>query len=251
MNLSKPLAVLLVFLLLLSAGCLRMGNLKDMKDRIFPGGPSEYEIKMERKDISSMEKNLSANIYPIDTQLSRLMRRLSVMDAYPGLEWKQEISRDFFWLNGIALVSRNREILSRYPETGIKQLEYKPVFPRAMELPQGRTMLDIEDTTLGPEILISSAVYRDFQVDGLIIAHFDPRTFMAQSAEPVEIILATADRIIWPGKYSELEDELAQVDWEGLTRRKVSGKIRLKDQNFFWFARAVGQDWLIYLIKDS
>ena len=240
--------VLVLALTLLTPGC---GGITELRDRYWPTGPSEYEMKVSDKDLDKMHLELIENIYPMDRQLSMLLRRLSVKDDYPAREWKENLVSDFPWLNGITVLDTDNTVLSEYPEAGIKKLEYTPLFPRALDLPLGQTMLEVEDSPLGPEILLAVAVYQDFETDGLTVVHFDPRSFVADSTNPDEIVLICRDKVVWPGQYQQLQEAMEQVEWRELTRKKISGRIEVDKSKFFWFARAVGEDWLIYLLKDK
>ncbi len=249
---AKLVVILLIILLFLS-GCDRMGDLTDgiARSQFFEIGATEYELNMNRKDVSSLERSLAMNIYPMDTQLTELMRSLSVRDSYPPPAWKETLMSRFFWLNEIAVIDRDQNVLSRHPEIPIKNLSYEPVFPDVLSLRQGRVMLFIEDTPLGSEIQVASSVYENFELTGVILVSFDPRTFIAQSAAPQDIILVGANKLVWTGRFEHLQPYLQEIDWDDLVSRRISGKIRLDQDQFFWFARAVGEDWLIYLIKDS
>ena len=242
----------LVILAFFWAGCTTLTDVADSLPnfKMFEIGATEYEIDMTRSDISSLEKELAKNIYPMDTQLTRLLRTLSVRDTYPPQQWKQNIMSEFFWLNQITVLDKDREILSRYPETGIKQLSYDPAFPRALSLSQGKIMMAIEHTDLGSEVLIISSVFHNFELMGFIVVTFDPRTFISQSNKPEDIILISAEEIVWTGKFEQLESQLENIQWEEMVSRRVSGKVKLDHEHFFWFARGVGEDWLIYLVKD-
>lgn len=214
-------------------------------------GATEYELEMDKSDITSMEKRLADNIYPMDTQLTRLLRTLSVRDTYPPLSWKKKVMSEFYWLNEIVVLDKDQKILSRYPETSIKELGFEPVFPEALSLKQDKVMLALEHTPLGSEILMVSSVFQDFELTGVIIAGFDPRTFIAQSKNPEEIILVSDQEIVWTGQFDHLRPDLEKISWENVISGKISGQIQLDKDKFFWFARAVGQDWLIYLIKTD
>ncbi|EFI33966.1 hypothetical protein Dthio_PD1305 [Desulfonatronospira thiodismutans ASO3-1] len=240
--------ILVLALILLTPGC---GGITELRDRYWPTGPSEYEMKVSDKDMDRLQLELVQNIYPVDTELSMLLRRLSVQDDYPPLQWKENLVQDFPWLNGIAVLDTEKNVQAEHPRDGIKQLEYSPLFPRALELPLGQTMLAVEDTPLGPEILLASAVYRDFEIEGLTVVHFDPRSFIADSADPDEIVIICREKVVWPGQYQDLKEEMNEVEWGELTRKKISGTIEVDNSRFFWFARSVGQDWLIYLLKDK
>ncbi len=201
----KTFSAALILFLLTAYGCTGAG---EMRDRYWPTGPSEYQLEMNRKDINSREQKLADNIYPVDTELSLLLRRLSLKDTYPAQSWKEELSMDFPWLNGIVIIDREQNVLSAYPQEGIKRMEFDVLFPRGLDLPQGGTMLEIEDTVLGPEVLIAVPVYRDFQVDALIIAHFDPRSFISRSADPEKLVLVASDQVIWTGGQKEIGSRL-------------------------------------------
>lgn len=243
---------LFITVLLLTA-CERTADLTDRVARyqIFEIGATEYELEMDRKDISSLERSLALNIYPMDTQLTRLLRYLSVRDSFPAPAWKEKIMSEFYWLNEIGAMDRDQNIISRHPETSIKKLTYEPAFPRALSLKQGRIMLAVEHTPLGSEILVAGSVFQDFELTGIIVAAFDPRTFISQSASPEDIILVSAHEVVWTGRFDHLGTYLDDIKWEDLVSRRISGKIKLGQNNFFWFARAVGEDWLIYLVKDN
>ncbi len=239
--------VFLILITILITGC---QNITAFKDRVVDGRNTEYEIRMDRSDINSLERSLAANIYPMDTRLSRILRSLSVRDSYPPVEWSQRIMTEFPWLNGITVMDKDGQILSMYPETGIKQLSYEPIFPQATSLGQGRVMLAIEHSPLGSEILLVSSVYEDFNLTGMIVVNFDPRTFISHSTDPDEIILISDQEVVWTGKYQDVTPYLEEIDWDQMVSRRVSGKVKLGPDSFFWFARAVGEDWLIYLTQD-
>lgn len=241
-------AVFVLTLTLLTPGC---GGIMELRDRYWPTGPSEYEMKVTDKDLEKLQLELVQNIYPVDSQLYLLLRRLSVKDGYPAREWKENLVLNFPWISGVTVLDRESSVLSRYPGDGIKQLEYTPLFPRALDLPLGQTMLEVEETPFGPEVMLAVAVYQDFQIEGLTVVHFDPRSFVAESADPDEIVIICRGKVVWPGQYQELQEALEQVEWMELARKRISGKIELDKGSFFWFARAVGQDWLIYLLKDK
>jgi hypothetical protein len=245
--------VFLLVALLFFTGCDRVGDLTDniARSRIFDIGATEYDLEMSRSDINALERSLAMNIYPMDTQLNKLMRRLAVRDSYPPGEWKEGLLSEFYWLNEIVIMDKDKSILSRHPETSIKKLTYEPAFPKALSLGQGRVMLAIEDTPLGSEVLMASSVFEGFELTGLILVNFDPRTFISLSNAPQEIILVTAHEVVWTGKFDHLLPHLNEIEWESLVSKKIRGKLKLQDDEFFWFARAVGEDWLIYLVKDD
>ncbi len=249
----SAIKVFCLLIILLLTGCDRITDFTDeiAGYQLFEIGATEYELDMSRKDISSLERSLAMNIYPMDTQLSRLLRSLSVRDSYPPTAWKEGVMAEYYWLNEVAVMDNEQNILSKFPDTAIKQLSYEPLFPEALSLKQGRVMLAIEHTPLGSEVLLASSVFRGFEITGLIVVSFDPRTFIAQSAAPGDIILISAHEVVWTGAYDHLRPFLEDIEWENLVSRRISGKIRLDQDDFFWFARAVGEDWLIYIIKED
>ncbi len=245
MNLAKKLVcVLLVLTVCFLISC-------SPRDKLFPSGPQEYQIEPNRQDLTPVELKLANRIYPADTQLSSLMRRLEGQDAYPDQAWKQQLLQDFPWLSGIAVLDRQGDILSRQPEIAEKELEFSPLFPESLELRRGRIMLEIEDSPLGPEILLTTGIHQDYDLERLVVAHFDPSSFIAQAEESQEIILTGTDQVLWTGGRQELENKLEELDWKGMTDDRVSGRIQLDGEEYFWFARAVNQDWLIYLVQDE
>jgi len=243
----------LIMTILLFTGCERVADFTDgmARYKIFEIGATEYELEMSRKDISSLERSLAINIYPMDTQLTGLLRDLSVRDSFPPQAWKEKIMAEFFWLNEIAVIDKDQNILSRFPETGIKKLTYEPAFPDVLSLKQGRVMLAVEYSPLGSEVLLASGVFKEFELTGIIVVGFDPRTFIAQSKSPQEIILISANEVVWTGRFNHLRSNLEDINWDDLVSKRVRGKIKLDQDDFFWFARAVGENWLIYLIKDN
>ncbi|RQD56920.1 cache domain-containing protein [Desulfonatronovibrio magnus] len=242
--------ILLISILFFLFGCDRFDQLQS-KMRVFEIGATEYEIETNRKDVSALEKSLATNIYPIDTQMTRLLRDLSVRDSFPPPEWMAGMMNRYFWLNGISIIDADQNILFRYPSVSIKDLSFSPAFPQALDLRQGRVMLAIEESELGKEVLLISSVYENFEIAGFIVVHFDPRTFIAQSNRPEDIILITDQEIAWTGQFENITPLLQPIDWQDKLTRRISGKISLEHDQFFWFARAVGEDWLIYLIQDN
>lgn len=243
----------IIMIILLFTGCERAADFTDgiARYKIFEIGATEYELEMSRKDISSLERSLAINIYPMDTQLTGLLRDLSVRDSFPPQAWKEKILQEFFWLNEIAVIDKDQNILSRFPETGIKNLTYEPAFSDVLSLKQGRVMLAVEHSPLGSEVLLASGVFKEFELTGIIVVGFDPRTFIAQSKSPQEIILISANEVVWTGRFDHLRSNLENINWDDLVSKRVRGKIKLDQDDFFWFARAVGENWLIYLLKDN
>ncbi|RQD59350.1 MAG: hypothetical protein D5R98_07530 [Desulfonatronovibrio sp. MSAO_Bac4] len=244
----RIISCLILIFSILSTGC---QNVTQLKDNLFEWGATEYELNMNRSDINTLEQSLAENIYPMDTQLTKMLRDLSVRDTFPSVQWMERMLTDFFWLNGITVMDKNRDIIAVYPETGIKQLNFDPVFPEAFELRQGRVMLAIEETPLGNEVLLVSSIFDNFELTGLIVVNFDPRTFISQSVNPEDIILISEDEVVWTGRFEHHAQTLAEVNWQEMLTRRISGKIQVNEDRFFWLARAVGEDWLIYLVKDK
>ncbi len=244
----RIISCLILIFSILSTGC---QNVTQLKDNLFEWGATEYELNMNRSDINTLEQSLAENIYPMDTQLTKMLRDLSVRDTFPSGQWMERMLTDFFWLNGITVMDKNRDIIAVYPETGIKQLNFDPVFPEAFELRQGRVMLAIEETPLGNEVLLVSSIFDNFELTGLIVVNFDPRTFISQSVNPEDIILISEDEVVWTGRFEHHAQTLAEVNWQEMLTRRISGKIQVNEDRFFWLARAVGEDWLIYLVKDK
>ncbi|MFN2267990.1 MAG: hypothetical protein ABR542_02625 [Desulfonatronovibrio sp.] len=244
----RIISCLVLILIILSTGC---QNLTQLKDTYFEWGATEYELDMDRSDINSLERSLAENIYPMDTQLTRMLRDLSVRDTFPSDQWMERMLTDFNWINGITVMDIDSDILAVYPETGIKRLTFDPAFPEAFELRQGRVMLAIEETPLGNEVLLVSSIFDNFKLAGLIVVNFDPRTFIDQSLNPEDIILISEDEVVWTGKFERHAQTLSQINWKEMLTKRISGKVQVNEDRFFWLARAVGEDWLIYLVKNK
>ena len=72
----------------------------------------------------------------------------------------------------------------------------------------------VEDTPLGPEVLIGIPIYSGSEMLGLLVAHFDMRSLLTYTSGAEDLVVLAPQGVLWPGRFA--------VDATPLTGQEVA-----------------------------
>lgn len=250
LGLPALLQVLLLVLILAVAGCSTMQNAWDKTTDVYETYVDpKPEIDLDRSPgLSRNEQLLASQFSLMDQQLEEALRVLAPQDRFPPATWFSTFLERFPWMTAVLAVDAQGRNLSSHPETPLKSISVEPL------LEQGWSMLHrglqgfVEETPLGPEVIIAGPFFRDGAWQGLIIAHFDPRSLVAFATASERLVLLTPEALLWTGVDQEMTREITEAPWEQILRDRVHGRQSADNRNFLWLSRPIGALRLIYAL---
>lgn len=238
-------------LALLLAGCGTARNLwdktSDLYDTYVDPKPT---LNLQRGDgVSGKEKQLAMQFSVVDQQVELLLRTLNPQDTFPSPGWFKETSDRFPWLTGIMAVDTHGEMLAQYPETPLKAVHAAPLLDREWSIVERAVQGFVQDTPLGPELIIAGPFFRDGQWQGLLVIHFDPRSLIDFSQDPDSLVLLAPGTLLWSGPDESISREIVNAPWDDILKNKVQGRWSSeKNHVFAWISRPIGALQLIYAV---
>ncbi len=201
----------------------------------------------DRGDLSEAKAALARRIYGIDTRIAELERHMENADRRPTSESVSALFARFPWLGGFAAVDDTGRVLGEAPSMPLKQLDYAPLtaLPARGGALRGLRGL-VQDNPLGPEILVGVPVYRDADLVGLAVAHFEMRSLMPFSEDAENLIVLSPEAVLWSGRFDVEATPLHDVDWKQIVRSSSGGTVSRSGEEFVWVVRFIGAAPIIF-----
>ncbi|GEM_PF-3883281 len=211
--------------------------------------PKKIDLQ-KQANVSEAEKNL-ANLFAVgEEKLHFMLRKLNTFEKNDPQMEADYFYQEFEWVEWVAVTDLQGGVEDRYPSTAKQQIGIKDLqksvqkkFPRKMQFklaPDGS----------GSDICVFKPLHKDYSLDGYIVVGVDFDSLLQYNSDPEKLVVLTPERVLWSGKYKGLNTEIIQQDWERKLKNKVKGKIKIHDQKFFWFARYIGVDPIVYVLKN-
>lgn len=205
----------------------------------------------EKGSLSAQALALTHSMMGIDVELSRLERAMLNADRPPTRDWLTSFLTDFPWINGFAGVKYDGTILGQEPATPLKILDYIPLLYEDKKQNSRALRADVQNTALGPEVLIAAPLYDGVDFLGIVAANFDMRSLMQYSRTPQDVVILTPYALLWPGKYDFAATPLAGVDWEQAAVKSTSGTCTNATGTFAYMVRYFANIPLIFAVAES
>ena len=207
----------------------------------------------DKGSLSDAEAALAIRMRGIDRQLTRLERRMENADRAPSPQMVSQLFGEFPWLSGFAAVdAASGTVLVQEPPMGLKQLDFQPLLEQKGRGNRDRALRAlVQDTPLGPEVLVGVPVYNSLDLMGLVIVHFDLRGLVPTGVQPEEMVVLAPEAVLWSGRFDIASTPLAGRDWRALTRSQTSGTVSSDNGQFLWMARFIGTEPLIFAVPVS
>lgn len=205
----------------------------------------------EKGELSPSALLLSQRMMGIDVELSRLERVLLNADKPPTQEWLQSMFQQFPWVNGIAGVRPDGEVIGHEPSSQLKELDFIPLLYEDHKQSSRALRSYVQITPLGPEIMIGVPLYDASVFKGIIAVHFDLRNLVHFSDIPEDMVALSPDALLWPGKYDYAATPLSGVEWAKVVTQSTSGTCSNSIGSFYYLVRFMGNLPLVFASTNS
>lgn len=110
---------------------------------------------------------------------------------------------------------------------------------------------DVQNTPLGPEIMLAAPLYDGVDFLGIVVAYFDMRALMQYSGNPENLVILSPHALLWPGKYDFAATPLAGVNWAETVAKSSSGTCTNATGTFYYMVRYLGNLPLVFAVAES
>lgn len=241
---------LFVLSILLMAGCSTTRNVWDSTTEVYDTYVDpKPEIDLDRgPGLSRKEQVLAVQFSQLDQPLEQALRTLAPQDRFPSEEWMSNFQTRFPWMTAIMAVNTQGEMLAQHPQISLKPIDTTPLLAHEWSMFERGLQGFVQDTPLGPEVIIAGPFFRDGNWQGLLVAHFDPRRLVEFSTNPDQLTLLTADELLWSGVNPEVTQEIRDAPWSQILRSDIQGQRSTQSGAYAWMARPIGALHLIYVV---
>lgn len=212
--------------------------------------PAEVELE-EQPGMQGARGKLAQLFCPLDQNLEFMLREIRIKTDRPQEQWLRELHRSFSWVNGVAVVDRGGSIQARYPQSPVKPVDYSSLVRAASDWQNRKMRTAVQKTELGPEVFVLRPFFERNEWQGLVAVHFDPRTLARMSPQPDDLLMLGPDALLWGGRYNKEGKELSELNWKSFLESDVNGHVTVQGKRFYWLARFVGSDPLIYAVESG
>lgn len=197
--------------------------------------------------LSSEEGRLAIHLFGIDNQLEELEHFLENQDRPPTKESVSLFFARFPWLSGLVAVNADGEVLAQEPPVAMKPLDFSLITQQESRKDTPRGLRGyVQDTPLGPEVMMGMPIYESAILRGFLICHFDIRSLLRYVDKPEELVVLSPEAVLWPGHFDYDSTPLAHQDWTQKVKSTISGSCSDQNGSFSWLARFLGKTPLIF-----
>lgn len=215
---------------------------------VSPPATVDYE---EKGNLSPRALALTNSMLGIDVELGRLERVMLNADKPPTREWIANFFTTFPWISGFAGVKYDGTILGQEPATSMKELDFIPLLYEDKKQNSRALRGDVQNTPLGPEIILAAPLYDGVDFLGIVAAYFDMRALMQYSGNPEDLVILSPHALLWPGKYDFAATPLAGVNWTETVAKSSSGTCTNATGTFYYMVRYLGNLPLVFAVAES
>lgn len=201
--------------------------------------PATVDMELE-DNIPKGTEAIAQAMPPIDAELRRFERAMFALDRNPDGAWMQNLVAHHPWVSGMALIDLDGKVIEQWPDSSLKSLDFTPL---VKILPDKTTRIlraYAQDTPLGPEVYVAVPILEAGVTARYFVAHFDPRDLFSRAPNSSEIMVASPEVLLWPGKYQVGATPVGEEDWRRSIRNSTDGTIRNGTGEFFWVGRYLG-----------
>lgn len=207
--------------------------------------PSTLDTE-ERTVLEKSQRDLVQSVMPIDEELTKLEKALDAMATPPDAEAAASFLRRFPWLSGLSMVAPDGTLGASIPGTPLKQLDYTPLLELAPKALPRDLRASIQDTPLGPEILVARPFLQEDQLQVLLVATFDFRALLPFAVSPGDFIVRSGDVLIWSGDMDYASTPLASINWTEYLKEHSDGILSNENGSMMWISRYIGGKPIVF-----
>ena len=204
----------------------------------------DYESEAELTDVEAL---LATRIMSVDSHLKALERHLANADRPPTPESVMAMFDLFPWISGFSAVDPEGNVLAREPPDSLKQLDFTElVASPSIGVRPAVLVCNVQETALGPEVLVGVPINVDGELRGVLVVNFDMRALLLQAGTPDEVVVLYPGGVLSSGKFDYDRTPLAGVDWAEMLRESSTGTVGEDDEQFAWISRYIGRQPIIF-----
>lgn len=210
--------------------------------------PARLDLS-EPASLSEADSRLAVRLMAVDGQLTGLERALEALGAAPDSAGVHDLLRRFPWLSGLTLVDATGSVLAAEPAASLKRLDYTPLLEAAPETSPRALRATVQDTPLGPEVLLARPFLAGSEVQSLLVASFDFRSLLPYVSSPGDLVVRSPEVLLWTGDLYYDDTPLAGTDWTALLARRSHGLLAPasgQSGSFVWLVRYLGGQALVF-----
>lgn len=208
--------------------------------------PAKLDLR-ESVRLSEADSRLATRLMAVDARLTALERALDALPAPPDAREADSLLRRFPWLSGLTMVDAWGNVLASVPSAPLKQLDYAPLLDPAPGTSARAVRASVQDTLLGPEVLVARPFLNGSELSSLLVATFDFRSLLPYVESPGDLLVRSPEVLLWSGDLFYDETPLAGVNWEEMLRRKSYGVLAGDGTGpAVWLTRYVGAVPLVF-----
>lgn len=208
--------------------------------------PSQVELEYET-GMDKAEERAAVLFAQVDQKLHRLLQELELQEDWPPDNWAENLQEAHPWLTGVQVMDSQGEvqqgaqdqdlpwdrqqILQLHDNWQDQNIEFA-VFPRG----NSTWMTLIRPCTQGKEW------------QGLLLAFFRMESLFSNSSQPQDMLLLSRQKVLWPGAYPSRAQELLDTGFTKRLQHQSHGEVEVSGLDFYWTARYVGSEPVLYLI---
>lgn len=114
----------------------------------------------------------------------------------------------------------------------MKELDFIPLLYEDKKQNSRALRGDVQNTPLGPEIMLAAPLYDGVDFLGIVVAYFDMRALMQYSGNPENLVILSPHALLWPGKYDFAATPLAGVNLGRNRRQKFLRHLHERHRHF-------------------
>ncbi len=207
--------------------------------------PASLDIE-DRTVLEDPDQRLVHRVMAIDEELSRLEKALDALAMPPNPETANDLLRRFPWISGLSLVAPDGTLGASIPPVLLKQVDYTPLIEVAPKTLPRDLRASVQDTPLGPEILLARPFLQEDNLQVLLVASFDFRALLPYASSPSDLIVRSPDVLLWSGDLDYASTPLADINWPEYLREETDGILGEADHAMMWVTRYIGQIPLVF-----
>jgi len=234
------------------------GSLFDSTGAAISGAYGEYlnpPAKIDYEQTGSLAGKqffLAEQQLVLNQALNAFGRDLANSDTAPTPESVVQFLARVPWLNGIAAIDLDGNILAQEPALPIKQIDFSALGAFEPRLGAERTATAfVAETLLGPEVVAAMPVYVDAVKQGYFAAHFDMSSLMQFVPARDYFLVFTPKTLLWEGDAFAGAESIRAKDWEALSKNQVSGTVEGADGEYVWVSYFLGDLPLIFVLSAT
>lgn len=186
------------------------------------------------------ESRLASRLMAVDWQITELERTLEALGGMPDQNTADMLLRRFPWLSGVTVLDGDANVFASVPSLHLKPLDYTPLLTVPPKSSPRALRACVQDTPLGPEIMLARPIMREAEAVGFLVVTFDFRALLPYADAAADIVARASDITLWSGDRMYDETPLAGVDWEAELSRRSFGQVGEGDQAMVWIVRYLG-----------